>query len=90
MPSTRLLTTKDGKPFYEITVSRGRKKGKLTKRWYPPEGWSKRSIERELAAVAAEFERQCDSGKIVSRADQESISRAAQIVRDAVRKAGQG
>lgn len=70
MPSTRLLKTKDGKPFYEITVSRGRSKGKLTKRWYPPEGWSKRSIERELAAVAAEFERQCDSGKIVSRAEQ--------------------
>ena len=70
MPSTRLLTTKDGRAFYEITVSRGRKKGKLTKRWYPPEGWSKRSIERELAAVAAEFERQCDSGKIVSRAEQ--------------------
>ena len=70
MPSTRLLKTKDGKPFYEITVSRGRSKGKLTKRWYPPEGWSKRSIERELAAVAAEFERECDSGKIVSRAEQ--------------------
>ena len=58
MASTRKGTTKDGRIFYEISVSRGRGKSRLTRRWYPPEGWSRKAIERELAAVAAEFERQ--------------------------------
>ena len=70
MASTRQLTTKDGRVFYEITVSRGRSKARLTKRWYPPDGWGKRAIARELAAVAAEFERQSDAGEAVSRAEQ--------------------
>lgn len=70
MPSTRKRETKDGRVFYEISVSRGRDKTRLTRRWYPPEGWSRKAIERELAAVAAEFERQSDAGEIVSRAEQ--------------------
>lgn len=41
-----------------------------TKRWYPPEGWSKRSIDKELAKVAAEFERQCNAGEILTRQEQ--------------------
>ncbi|MBQ9346087.1 MAG: tyrosine-type recombinase/integrase [Oscillibacter sp.] len=69
MASTRQLTTKDGRVFYEITVSRGRSKARLTKRWYPPDGWSRKVIERELASVAAEFERQSDAGEVVSRAE---------------------
>ena len=48
MPSTRKLETKDGRVFYEISVSRGRGKSRLTRRWYPPEGWSRKAIEREL------------------------------------------
>lgn len=70
MPSIRKRETKDGQVFYEISVSRGRDKSRLTRRWYPPDGWSRKAIERELAAVAAEFERQSDSGEIVSRAEQ--------------------
>ena len=70
MASTRKLKTKGGREFYEISVSRGRGKSRLTRRWYPPDGWSKRAIERELAAVAAEFERQSDTGEVVTRAEQ--------------------
>lgn len=70
MASTRKLTTKDGKVFYEISVSRGRGKSRLTRRWYPSEGWSRKAIERELTAVAAEFERQSDAGDVISRAEQ--------------------
>ena len=70
MASTRKLTTKDGRIFYEISVSRGRGKSRLTRRWYPPDGWSRKAIERELASVAAEFERQSDAGEIVTRAEQ--------------------
>ena len=49
MASTRKLTTKDGQIFYEIRVSRGRGKSYLTTRWYPPEGWSQKAIDRTLA-----------------------------------------
>ena len=70
MASTRKLNTKDGRIFYEISVSRGRGKSRLTRRWYPPDGWSRKAIERELTAVAAEFERQSDAGEIISRAEQ--------------------
>ena len=69
MASTRKGMTKDGRVFYEISVSRGRGKSRLTRRWYPPEGWSRKAIERELAAVAAEFERQSDAGEVISRAE---------------------
>ena len=70
MPSTRKMTNKAGQVFYEITVRRGREKARLTSRWYPPEGWSQKAIDRELAKVAAEFERQCKAGEVVSRAEQ--------------------
>ena len=70
MASYRKLTTKDGRVFYEISVSRGRGKSRLTRRWYPPDNWSRKAIERELQAVAAEFERQSDTGEVISRAEQ--------------------
>lgn len=67
MPSIRPKETKSGQLLYEIRVSRGRGKSYLTTRWYPPEGWSQKAIDRELTKVAAEFERQCASGEIISR-----------------------
>ena len=70
MPSIREKQTKDGRRFYEIQVSRGRSRSRLTSRWYPPEGWSQKAIDRELAKVAAEFERRCDNGEAISRAEQ--------------------
>lgn len=73
MPSIREKSTKSGDVFFEIRVSRGRGKSYLTKRWYPPKGWSKRSIERELAKVAAEFEQDCHSGEIISRKEQKEL-----------------
>lgn len=94
MPSTRKMTTKSGKVFYEISVSRGRGKSRLTRRWYAPEGWSKKAIERELAAVSAEFERQCDAGEAISRAEQhekdareaaEAAAKAAQQAAEAAK-----
>ena len=59
MPSIRKKENKAGQIFYEIQVSRGRSRSRLTSRWYPPEGWSQKAIDRELAKVAAEFERRC-------------------------------
>ena len=70
MPSTRKKTTKDGKTFYEIRVSRGRGQSYLTSRWYPPEGWSQKAIDKELTKRAAEFERKVKGGEVISRAEQ--------------------
>lgn len=83
MPSTRRKVNQAGQVFYEIRVSRGRGKSYLTRRWYAPEGWSQKAIDRELAAVAAEFERQCDAGQVISRS--EHRQKAAQEVAEAAR-----
>lgn len=69
MPSIRKKTNKAGQDYYEITVRRGRSQSRLYSRWYPPEGWSQRAIDRELTKAAAEFERQCKAGEVVSRAE---------------------
>lgn len=69
MPSIKQKTTKGGAQYYEIRVSLGRGKPQPTTRWYPPEGWSKKAIDRELTRVAADFERDCQSGAILSRKD---------------------
>lgn len=75
MASTRKLNTKDGTAFYEIIVSRGRGRSALTSRWYPPQGWSQKAIARELARVAAEFERKVKAGEIVSREEERERER---------------
>ena len=67
MASTKLMETKVGKRFFQICVSRGYGKAPYKKRWYWPDGWSKRTAERELAKVAAEFERACAAGEILNR-----------------------
>ena len=69
MASTTLMETKDGRRFYKIAVSRGRGKSPYTKRWYVPDGWSRRAIDRELSKVTAEFERQCETGEVFTRAE---------------------
>lgn len=69
MASTQRKVNKAGKVFYEIFVSRGRGQSRLTTRWYAPEGWSQKAIDREIAKVAAEFERQCHNGTIISNAE---------------------
>ena len=74
MASTRKRTTKDGQIFYEIRVSRGRGKSYLTSRWYPPDSWSQKAIDRALAKEASEFERRCHEGEVVSRAEQKKTA----------------
>lgn len=67
MPSIKLKTTKTGSEYYEIRVSMGRGESQPTMRWPVPDGWSKRAINRELAKVAAEFERKCKAGEHLTR-----------------------
>ena len=84
MASTRKRTTKEGTPFYEITVSRGRDLPRLTTRWYPPKGWSQRSIDKELRHQEEEFERKVKAGEVVTRKEElaqerQKAAEAAQI-----------
>lgn len=67
MASTRLKETKDGRRFYEIRCRPSRDRAELTTRWYVPDGWSARSIERELKKQVAAFELKISSGEIRTR-----------------------
>lgn len=75
MASSRKLFTKDGTPFYEISVSRGRDKPRLSTRWYPPHGWSQRAIDKELKKQEAAFEKAVKEGKILSKEEQKEQER---------------
>lgn len=77
MATTLKKQTKDGQEFYEIRVSRGRNKARVTKRWYPPEGWSRKNIDRELARVARDFEIEVQSGSAITREEQREKDAAA-------------
>lgn len=83
MPSVRRYETKDGRAYYLIRVRRGREKSALSRRWYVPDGWSQRAIDRELAKVAAEFEREAQAGEVISRA--EKRQKAAQEAAEAAK-----
>ena len=78
MPSTRLKQTKDGSKYYEIRVRVSREKSELSTRWYVPEGWSQRAINKELTSQAAEFERKCKAGEVLSRADMRALQAEAE------------
>lgn len=75
MASSRKLFTKDGTPFYEISVSRGRNKPRLSTRWYPPHGWSQKAIDKELKKQEASFEKAVKDGKILSKDEQKELDR---------------
>lgn len=68
---------------YQIKVSRGRDKltGKqltpYTMTYTPPEGWSKKAIERDLIKVAGEFEAACNRGEILTKEEQKAAAREA-------------
>ena len=52
MASIKLNETKDGRRFFQICVSRGYGNAPYKTRWYWPDGWSKRTAEREAAKQA--------------------------------------
>ena len=68
MASVKEMTTKDGRRFYKIAISRGHGLTPYTMRWYVPAAYGKRTIDRELRKAVAEFERQCAAGEVENRA----------------------
>lgn len=83
MASVKLMETKDGKRFFKISVSRGYGKTPYTTRWYWPDGWSKRTAEREAAKQAAAFELKCNQGEVLNRS--QAKEKAAQEAAEAAR-----
>lgn len=83
MASTQLSTRRDGSRFYRIRVSRGRGMQPYSMNWEVPDGWSSKSIDRELKKVAAEFERACKAGEVLSREEQkeQEKQRAAEVAK---------
>ena len=78
MASSTLKTTKDGKRYYYIQVSRGRGKAPYTTQWYVPDGWSKTAIERGLRKAISDFENDCREGKILSRQEKKDLEKQRQ------------
>lgn len=83
MASIKLGETKDGRRFFQISVSRGYGKSQYKTRWYWPDGWSKRTAEREAAKQAAAFELACKNGAVLNRAQKRE--KAAQKAAEAQR-----
>lgn len=69
MASIKKQQNKSGKIFYEIRCHIDRDRSILSKRWYPPDGWSQKAIDRELRKVAAEFEQQCKAKEVLSKTE---------------------
>ena len=83
MASIKLNETKDGRRFFQISVSRGYGKSPYKTRWYWPDGWSKRTAEREAAKQAATFELACQNGEVLNRA--QAKEKAAQEAAEAAK-----
>lgn len=91
MASYTARKNKDGKIVsYQIKVSRGRDKitGKqltpYTTTYTPPEGWSKKAVERDLIRFMGEFEAACKRGEILTKEEQKA--KATQMIEDSKRK----
>ena len=83
MASIKLNETKDGRRFFQISVSRGYGKSPYKTRWYWPDGWSKRTAEREAAKQAAAFELACNTWDFLNRAQERE--KAAQEAAEAAK-----
>ena len=83
MASIKLNETKNGRRFFQISVSRGYGKAPYKTRWYWPDGWSKRTAEREAAKQAAAFELACKNGEVLNRAQERE--KAAQEAAEAAK-----
>lgn len=78
MASSRKAFTSDGREYYEIRC-RLKDRTERSMRWYVPEGWSLKTIERELHRQEAAFEEKCKNGQVLSKQQEKEKKRAAQL-----------
>ena len=81
MANTKEKFTKDGKRYFKISVSRGYGKTPFTKSWYPLETWCEKTVQRELAKAAAQFEQDCKNGNVENRAMKKEKARQEELER---------
>lgn len=80
MASIQKTTDKSGETVYIVTASGGR--GRRVKRsWRPQEGWSARTIERELHKFAASLENELKSGETITRQEEQARKRQEEMER---------
>lgn len=84
MAYTRKQTTKSGAAYYEIRCQISRDAPEYSTRWYVPDGWSEKAIQRELAKQAAEFERRCHAGEVKTKKQQKAEREEAKRLADAI------
>ncbi len=84
MAYTRKQTTKGGAAYYEIRCQISRDAPEYSTRWYVPDGWSEKAIQRELAKQAAEFERRCHAGEVKTKKQQKAEREEAKRRADAI------
>lgn len=75
MAYTKLETRKDGSRYYTIRVSRGYGLSGYSMRWDVPDGLSEKYIKRELHKVARDFEKRCEAGEVMTRAEKHEQER---------------
>lgn len=67
---------KDGTVFYEIRAYHKDKKTHYSKYYYPPFGWSARSINKALSDEIADFQRAVDAGEVLSKKEKQAVQAA--------------
>lgn len=79
--------SKDGRRFYELRAYNKAKKRYYTSRWYVPDGWSRRAIEKELETKTVEFQQGVNAGVILSKQEQREQEAEAKAAKEAEAKA---
>ena len=78
MASFKELTDKNGSIYYKVQVSAGRGR-KVTRNWRPADGWSAKTIERELNKYAASLENDLAAGTLETRKERLDRERIAAL-----------
>ena len=77
---------------YQVKVSRGRDAltGKpltpYTTTYTPPEGWSRKAVERDMARFVGEFEAACKRGEVLTREEAKVREKALQEAAEAAKR----
>ena len=78
MASIRKTEDKVGNVIYKVQASNGRGR-RVTRSWKPQEGWSAKTIQRELNKFAANLEQELERGAVVTKREQIQQAAAAEL-----------
>lgn len=84
MASIKKEYDKSGAVVYKVQVSNGRGR-KVKRSWRPADGWSAKTIERELNKFAATLENELASGELATRKEAQEQKRLEELERAKMR-----